>query len=201
MIYIKVILIQNTHERHSITRPWGRAMKCLFWVPSLILSCTCYRHVVKYVAKTDRVTGRCPLHYNCVVCYHHKFLMRNSRRFLSVSYVFCDMFMELSLFQYIHWTKSPLPKRFLVCKRVYIYSLTACIMYRFPEIRWYHIKDFWGDQVTTKIVLVIKRNTVLCLFTGTSNLTRKPLILSVLSPMQCPLIISCWRPGSRFNIA
>ena len=37
--YNAVNFQQNSHNRHPITRPWGRGMGCLLWVESLVKFC------------------------------------------------------------------------------------------------------------------------------------------------------------------
>ena len=52
------ILSNNTHNRHPITRPWGRVMGCVLWVPSLtevlhlLSQCWCKKNIVRYTAHT-----------------------------------------------------------------------------------------------------------------------------------------------------
>ena len=52
-----VNILQITHNRHPIARPWGRAMGCLLWVQSLFYVLPLSQHYcIQYIAMFDCVT-------------------------------------------------------------------------------------------------------------------------------------------------
>ena len=79
--YNAVNFLQNPHNRHSLARPWGRDMGCLFWVQSLIYVLTLPSQCrLWYLDKLDRIIAT-------LQCVHRYYEVGSPL----VSYLFVDL--------------------------------------------------------------------------------------------------------------